>query len=141
MPVPDVELPPLYQAVLTVFREQTQQTLTTQQIGEAAWERLTLPERCVALPQALGSYASSVFWEQREQRLQQAASNPSHTYLEECDIEVLQVCAAEEPDEDDYVPADKPALVRVLAELDLLQHRLAMRDKEIAELRSDSDGH
>lgn len=136
MPVPDVELPPLYQAVLAVFREQTEQTLTTQQIGEAAWERLTLAERCVALPHALGSYATSVFWEQRERRLQQAASDPSHTYLEDCDIEVLQVCAGQDADEDDYVPADKPSLVRALAELDLLQYRLAMRNAEIAELRA-----
>lgn len=137
MPVPDLDLPPLYAAVLAVRNERLDQPLTTQQLGAAAWGRLTLDQRREALTHALSAYASTVFYEEREKQLQRYAADPSKSYLQDCDVLVLEGCAARDADEDDYVPADKDALMNVLSELDLLQHRISMRDAEIAELRGE----
>lgn len=124
-------LPPLYAAILKIqtrLLSESNDGVDARQIGNAAWESLTFVERIEAMPQLLGAYVHVVYEEERLKRLQQRAEDSAHTYLEDSDVSVLWDSALGVPDEDGEVAADRRALLNVLCELELLTHRLAMRE-------------
>lgn len=120
--------PPLYAAVLA-----TQDCLlrdpagtTFEEIGTVAWRSLTKAEQRGALPRVLGAYVHLVHDEERARRLDREARDTTHTYLGEFDAGCLWDAATLSPDTAGEVPADRQALLNVLCELELLQHRLAI---------------
>lgn len=124
-------LPPLYAAVLensTRLLNQHPRGISTDAIGLAAWNSLTATERRNELPHVLGAYVTRVHDEENTKTREVRAADPTHTYLGDHDEAILWDCAAATPDEDDEVPANRQAIVNVLCELELIRHRLAMRD-------------
>lgn len=96
-------------------------------IGADAWRSLDDEQRDDALALMLNLYVSTVNTEENDRRLEQDAADPGKTYLDAADVGTLWDsihCAEVDP-----VEADRWALIRVLSELELLQHRLAMRDQ------------
>ncbi|MFC9973629.1 hypothetical protein ACFVH6_22310 [Spirillospora sp. NPDC127200] len=125
----DFDWPPLYAAVLAAYDRLVVQggSATYEEIGTEAWRRITPEQQLGALPYALGVYAQRVVAEQNERHLHEKAADPAHSYLGDHDVACLWDSLVLDADEDGEVPADRDALGAVLAELQLLQHRLAMR--------------
>lgn len=125
-------LPPMYAAVLETGNRLMRQPggASTDTIGAAAWASLTDAERRAAMPNILGAYVSRVHEEENVKRLRERAADPTHTYLADGDVASLWDSIASTPNGHDEVIADSAALLNVLCELDLLLHRLAMRDRQ-----------
>lgn len=123
-------LPPMYAAVLEtqsrLLKEQPA-GVDTQQIGIRAWESLTLAEQQEALPQLLASYVHVVQDQEHDQRLDLEAEDTTHTYLDVADTSMLWDSATCGTDGETSV--DRKSLINVLCEVELLTHRLAMRDE------------
>jgi len=100
-------------------------------IGWVAWRELNDEQRGLALNQLFTDYYIAVVAEEREERLAQDAAN-GKTYLEGWEPSSLHdaVISAGLTEDDAEVTVDARALHGVLSELELLQHRLAMRDRE-----------
>lgn len=99
-------------------------------IGHHAWRQLTPVQQAQALPGLFTAYIVQLHEEERAAKLQAMAS--VKTYLEGDDEYILHgaleaVRPIGEDTEVDGVCAS--ALANVLDELDLLRHRLAMRDQ------------
>ena len=125
-------LPPMYAAVLETenrLHKEHPGGFDMNLLGVKAWESLTLTEQYGALPGILGAYAHVVREEENAKRLQRHAEDATHTYLDSHDVAMLWDSVACTPDADGEVPAERNALANVLCELELLQHRLAMRDQ------------
>lgn len=126
------ELPPLYAAVLEArgrLLKQYPKGVSADAIGLTAWTSLTAAERRDELPHVLGSYVIRVYDEEHSKTLTEHAADPTHTYLGDHDEAILWDCAVETPNGDGEVPANRRALLNVLCELELIRHRLAMRDQ------------
>ncbi len=125
--------PPLYRAVLDAREELQRATrggVSVQDIGLRAWDALNVDQRRAALSGVLFAYAERVFDEERARQLDQKAADVTHTYLDLDDVQMLWESALVEADDYEQVVANKAALINVLAELELVQHRLAMRNAE-----------
>lgn len=133
----ELQTPPLYQAILDVTAENGDGECTLDAIGMVAWERLSGVQRRDALSSLLTVYVTRVREEESSLRLERAAGDDTHTYLAEFDMAMLWDAALTPANAFGEVPADIDALRNVLCELELLQHRLAMRDAD----PSDQEGH
>lgn len=94
-------------------------------IGRMAWATLSEKDRVATLDIFFTDYWMRLFDEEREDRLATAASNGA-SYVEPSDTADLWLCIQETkgaPEGLDDVP--RQALMNVLSELELLQHRLA----------------
>lgn len=58
----------------------------------------------------------------------EAARDTTHSYLDDVDVQALWDEALAPPDEDGAVSVGRQELINVLCELELLQHRLSMRE-------------
>jgi|GEM_PF-4246283 len=124
----DVDTPALYREVMAEL--ETSDGVTFNAIGVVAWERLSGEQRREALPLLLGAYALTCFEEERVRQRVEAAEDPTRTYLGDHDTALLWDSVGTPANQFDEVPADINALRNVMCELELLQHRLAMRDAE-----------
>lgn len=125
-------LPPFYAAVLeteALLCKQKPNGFSFEELGVKAWATLSLADKQCDLPYVLGAYARVVRDERQERQRDQHAADLTHTYLDDSDTSVLWDATVGTPDEDGAVPALRDALLNVLCELELLQHRLAMRDQ------------
>lgn len=126
-------LPPLYAAVLRsgdLLREEYPNGVSTETIGITAWNGLTNFQRSAELPHVLGTYVSRVYDEENSKVMERRAADPAHTYLGDHDTAMLWDSAMDRPNEFHEVPANREALMNVLCELELLQHRLAMHNAD-----------
>lgn len=105
---------------------------TFEQIGIEAWNSLTPTQRSKSLPTLLNYYAITVHHEERAQRLDADARDLTKTYLDDVDLACLWDSVFSGDKDTEYVEATRQCLINVLSELELLQHRLAMRDREAA---------
>lgn len=98
-------------------------------IGWVAWRELNEEQRGLALNQLFTDYYLAVVAEERDERLAQESVS-GKTYLEGWEQGSLNdaVVSADLTEKDAEVTVDAGALYSVLSELELLQHRLAMRD-------------
>lgn len=131
----DIDQPPLYSAVLQTWEEVTAEGpngAPIDEIGLRAWAKISTAERLDNLPGLLGCYVSRVFAEQEAQRLDEAAADRTHTYLDDHDTASAWDSAMGHPDHHGDVEVSRAVLISILSELELLQHRLAMRDQEAA---------
>jgi hypothetical protein len=122
----------LYKAVLDArdeLRELYPNGVDIHTHGMNAWARLTADEKRKWLPHALGAYVTRVHDEEHMKQMDLHAEDRTCTYLESYDVAILRDVAMEAGDTEDEVPAHRGALRNVLWELDLLQHRLRMRDQ------------
>jgi hypothetical protein len=127
--MPDQEtLPPLYAATLAEFKRLVTNGngATFEEIGMAAWRRLSARDQNAAFPCALGAYVMRVREEEQAKRLDTHATDPTHTYLDEHDTAILWDSVHGRPNDDCEVLADRQALMNVLCELELVRHRLNM---------------
>lgn len=128
MAAPDHEtLPPLYAAVLETNKA-LYNGMTTERLGLVAWGALTPLQQAEALPYILGVYVHRVYEDERMRRLDRHAADTTHTYLDDADT--LTLWDAVHDSSTDEVFTDRAALLNVLCEVELLQHRLAMRDTD-----------
>lgn len=97
--------------------------------GLNAWARLTPAEKQEWLPHALGAYVTRVHDEEHMRQMDLDAEDRTCTYLDPYDVSILSDAAMERGDTEDEIPVHRGALRNVLWELDLLQHRLRMRDQ------------
>ncbi|MFD4790545.1 hypothetical protein ACFWN1_26530 [Streptomyces sp. NPDC058459] len=98
-------------------------------IGHEAWRQLTPVQRAHALDELFVTYIARIREEERISRLDVAAATVK-TYLEGDDEYILQdaLSIVSRPiAEDAEVTVSASALANVLAELDLIRHRLTMR--------------
>lgn len=126
-------LPPLYAAVLetgTRLMKQHPRGVSTETIGITAWNSLAPEQRREELGHVLGAYVSRVHDEERTKTLEARAADPTHTYLDDHDVTILSDSTATTANDYGEVLADRVALFNVLCELELLQHRLAMRTQQ-----------
>lgn len=126
-------LPPMYAAVVQATKRllaNLGDEASYEQIGMAAWETLHAVERITELPKVLAAYARRVHDEEQLMRLEVTARDDAHTYLGEDDAAVLWDSTHHAPDVHGEIPVERQALLNVLCELELLQHRLAMRDQD-----------
>jgi hypothetical protein len=100
------------------------------EIGAHAWSQLPTEARARALTELLRVYVMSVHDEQRANRLEAAARDEAASYLRPGDeaelwdsLHPALPSIADDPD----VLVSSAALLNVLSELELLQHRLATR--------------
>jgi len=126
----DLDQPPLYEAIVNVRAENVGAEVTTDVVAMCAWERLSGQQRREALPMLLTVFAMRVHDEEHSRQLDAAARDETHTYLAEFDMAMLWDSAATPANAFGEVPADIDSLRNVLCELELLQHRLAMRDND-----------
>lgn len=123
--------PDIYTAVLRAqhkLHREHPDGISFDAIGIEAWNGLTPEQRFEALPTVLRYYAIRVNDEEHARKLADDATDTATSYLEPADVPTLWdsiLCAEVDP-----VEADRFALIHVLSELELLQHRLAMRDAE-----------
>lgn len=105
-----------------------QRDFGVQMIGRLAWTRLTEEQRSQALDQLFTTYFLRIAEEERERRLDAAAQSAT-SYADAADVGGLSDPLAYVDITDPFaeVTVNAQALSHVLAELDLLQHRLAMR--------------
>lgn len=124
-------LPPLYAAVIAAFDRLVSngRGATFEEIGVEAWRNIDRTDRTAALPLILGAYANLVRDEEESKRITVLAADRTHSYLDHDDVAMLWDSALDKPDRFDEVGANQQALMNVLSELELLQHRLAMRDQ------------
>lgn len=125
---PETDICPLYEAVIEVTAEGAGETVSAESLGMVAWERLSGDQRRAALSTLLVTYVMRVHREESERQLEQAVWDDTHTYLAEFDTAMLWDSVHTPANKFDEVPADINSLRNALCELDLLQHRLAMRD-------------
>lgn len=100
-------------------------------IGHHAWRQLTPIQQAKALPDLFTAYVVRLHEEERAAKLQATAS--AKTYLEGDDEYILQdaLTSVRPIGEDTTIDGVcASALANVLDELDLLRHRLAMRDRK-----------
>jgi hypothetical protein len=107
-------------------------------IGMHAWSKLTTEQRIHALPGLLGCYTGVVLTEERARQIDTEARKNDQSYLGDFDTAVLtdalfSVTEFLGKGIDVDVEVNDEALSNVLAELELLQHRVAM-------LRNEKDG-
>lgn len=98
-------------------------------VGQHAWMRLTPEQRLHALPGLWSAYYQVIAQEEHAQRLNAAAADSTTSYLGDNDEAVLNLSLTDADLTDPDAPlieVDARALHNVLAELDLLRHRLAM---------------
>lgn len=129
-------LPPLYAAVLETsarLLKQHPNGTSIDVLGVAAWNSLTTEERSEALPHVLAAYVSRVHDEESAKVLQESAVDPATTYLRDHDETILWDSAVGRQNEYGEVHADRQALLNVLCELELIRHRLEMRDSDTGE--------
>jgi len=131
----EVDTPPLYQAILDSFAENAEASVPAETIGMLAWERLSGAQRRDALASVLAVYVMRVHEEEHARRLDTAARDDTHSYLQDFDVAMLWDSASTPANQFEEVPANADALRNVLSELELLQHRLAMRDADETEGR------
>lgn len=126
---PDLALPPMYAAVIALGYPMSEQPggATGQEIGLAAWSSLTAEERVDALQHVLACYVTTVFEEERTKALQNHASDPAATFLDEFDEESLRHRMFLSPDRNGEVLVEQDALGNILRELGLLRYRLENR--------------
>jgi hypothetical protein len=126
----EAEVLALYTAVLEATTELLipGANLTPEQIGLAAWNRLTTEQRLHSVGDLLGCYVTRVHYEQNERAHQEAADDPSFaTCLDDSDMASAWDAAA---DHDALPPAefetvvDRQVLINLLSEVDLLRRRL-----------------
>jgi hypothetical protein len=129
----DTETSGLYDAILAVRAENAGEEVTFESIGLVAWERLSGAQRREALSDLLTVYATRVSEEESMRQLDRAAWDDTHTYLQEFDTAMLWDSASTPANRFEEVPANADALRNVLCELELLQHRLAMRDSDTSD--------
>lgn len=122
---------PLYTAVLRVLRGSEGETTT--EVGLRAWWLLPVEQRLEELPNALGAYVARVADEERSRQMDEVAVDRTHTYLDGHDMAMAWDAALADPDQHDEIPVDRQALINILCEVELLQHRLAMRERQVAE--------
>jgi len=130
---PDTDVSPLYDAVTAIRAENGDAEVSADAIGMCAWERLSAKQRREALSTLLTVYVMRVAEEQAAQQLERAAWDDTHTYLQEFDTAMLWDSVHTPANKFDEVPADINSLRNALCELDLLQHRLSMRDTKTTE--------
>jgi hypothetical protein len=126
-------LPPFYAAVLensSRLLKNYPRGISRDAIGLAAWTALAPIERRDGLPHVLGAYVGIVHDEERTKNLAQRAADPTHTYLGDHDEAILWDCITAAPDEGGEVSADRQSVLNVLCELELIRHRLEMRDQK-----------
>lgn len=133
---PDAEeLPPLHVAIQRTWNSITargQNNASDTEIGMRAWSQLTFDERLSQIPFLLGCYVRRVFDEEAAKRMVRAAEDRTHTYLDEHDMASAWDSAMGDPDHHGDVEVSRESLINILCEVELLQHRLAMRDREDA---------
>lgn len=121
--VVDDELLALYNAVTAATAELLLPgvSVSHQEIGLAAWNRLSIDQRRNSLGTLLGCYTTRILDEEREKAHQEIADSDIDTCLDQHDETSLwdAVCDAE----DDETTVDKQALINALSELDLLRRR------------------
>lgn len=122
---------PLYAAVLRVLKDPADSG-TTDEIGLRAWQSLSWDQRRGDLPFALGAYVGRVIDDENSRRLDEAAADRTHSYLDDHDWASVWDSAMGDPDYHGDVEVNRQSLINVVYELELLQHRLAMRDQEAA---------
>lgn len=134
MPRPHEDLqPPLYAAILQTWDEITTDGgdgAPTTEIGLRAWSKISTDQRLGELPGILGCYVTRVFEEQEAARLDRDAVDRTHTYLGDHDTASAWDSAMGTPDQHGDVEVSKQALINILCELELLQHRVDMRDRD-----------
>ncbi|MFE9432188.1 hypothetical protein [Streptomyces sp. NPDC006640] len=119
------------EAQAKLHREDPGAWIDVKAIGHAAWRELTPVEQAHALDDLFVAYIMRIHDEQRADRLDKAAAEVK-TYLVPDDEHLLQdaLSAVDRPiPEDAEVKVCASALANVLDELDLIRHRLAMRDQ------------
>lgn len=132
-PLDDHEAPAFYQAVLKAFEDLPQQPsgVETKFLGMAAWHSLTREQQADQLPVVLGAYVQLVHDEEHEMQAEEAAADSTRTYVRVEDIATLWDSVDDRQNQFGEVPAHRQALLNVLCELELLQHRLAMTKDEL----------
>jgi hypothetical protein len=126
-------LPPLYAAILDVVGRalvNDGDSVSLEGAGLQAWQHLSPVERAESLPALLGAYTRLVHDEETSKRMERRANDSTHTYLDDLDTTLLWEATQSPADRQGQVRAERNALLNVLCELDLLQHRLAMRDAD-----------
>ncbi|MEU8151703.1 hypothetical protein [Nonomuraea sp. NPDC048901] len=91
--------------------------------GRHAWDSLTSKQREEALSSLFHSYALLIHDEDNERRLD-AKANDGTSYLSPGDVSTLWEYVDDKPNKHGEVRADRAALMNVLCEIELLQHRL-----------------
>lgn len=132
--LPETEYPPMYGAVLATQRRLLAAHpggVNTEEIGIQAWQSLTPEQQLSELRHVLGAYVHRVGEEENSKLLDTRAADTTHTYLGDHDTSILwDTVLGVRPDKHNEVPAEREALLNVLCELELLQHRLAMREED-----------
>lgn len=122
---------PFYTAVLATSQRlaaERPEGASLETIGALAWGQLTAEQQADQARHVLGLYARTVLDEERMRVLDAAAEDRTHTYLDVLDTAMAWESAHDRPDDEGCVPVSKSALLNVLCELELLQHRLDMRE-------------
>lgn len=91
--------------------------------GRHAWSVLNAEQRADALGSLFYAYWSLLRDEDNERRLD-ARADDGTSYLSPADVSTLWECMDDQPNEHGEVRADRAALLNVLCEVELLQHRL-----------------
>lgn len=132
----DETLPPgLYEKVLAEFdRVAKTGGDDTNVIGLRAWRRLDPQAQARQMPSLLGCYVRRVIDEENSKLLDRAARDTGKSYLGDHDVDSLtdslfSVAALLGHGIDVDVTVNAESLANVLAELELVQHRLAMREQ------------
>ncbi len=130
----DETLPPgLYEKVLDQFDTATGAGGDINAIGLRAWHTLDAQARAQQLPHLLGCYVRRVIDDENSKVLDRTARDTGKSYLGDVDVASLSDSLFPVRDLLGHgieieVEVDAESLANVLAELELLQHRLAMRD-------------
>lgn len=103
-------------------------------IGTVAMASLTEEQRSEAYVLMIGHYATGICCEHNDQenaeRLERDAADPATTYLGDIDVGILWDAVLDGKSES--TECNREVLMNVLSELELLQHRLAMSERERA---------
>lgn len=118
-----------YQESRAILQRQNPGGVDVTKIGQHAWQQITPVQRAHALDGLFQAYFMKIYDEERAARLDTAAADETKTYLETDDVYLLHdaLSGSHPIGEDTEVNrVCASALCNVLAELELLQHRLAM---------------
>jgi hypothetical protein len=130
----DDMLPPgLYEKVLDQFGTAAGAGGDINTIGLQAWRELDAQAQAQQLPHLLGCYVRRVIDEENSRVLDRVARDTGKSYLGDFDVvslsdSLFSVRGLLGHGIEVEVEVDAESLANVLAELELLQHRLAMRD-------------
>lgn len=118
----------------TLLLNETPDGVSFYAIGYDAWSRLNEEQRNEAFGLMLNSYATSICVShnerEHEEELVEAAADPTMSYCDVGDLGALWDAVQGSDASVQFVEVERRSLMNVLSEIELLQHRIKMRDQQ-----------